>query len=189
LNRDASYTEPRWFLGWSLLWTAEALGRSDRPALAVENYRKVLSMWEAQDQAILQAIVAGIHVRIGKLLAKTDSADQAAQEYQRALSIAEQLISKYPYLLEAGYARAESCLGLGELSRRMAESPHRSEQQRVQDWTKARNWYQRSVDAWQRIQNPGAITPMGFACDSPRRAAQGLAGSDAALANLRALTR
>ena len=189
LNRDASYTEPRWFLGWSLLWTAEALGRSDRPGLAVENYRKVLSTWEGQDQAILQAIVAGIHVRIGTLLAKSASADQAAQEYQRALSIAEQLISKYPYLLEADYASVESYMGLGELSRRMAEAPHRTEQQRVQDWTEARNWYQRSVDAWQRIQNPGAITPMGFACESSSKAAEELADADAALAKLRAVTQ
>jgi tetratricopeptide (TPR) repeat protein len=189
LARDPSYTEPAWFLNWNLLWIGEALGRSGSTDAAMESYVKVLSDWGAQDSTTVQAIVGGIHVKIGKLLAKTTKRDKAAQEYQSALQIAERILSQKPYILEVQYARAQSYSGLGELSEMSAIAPHRSPQQRVQDWTEARNWYRRSTETWKRINNPGTTTPLGLSVYSPRTAADRLAKCEAALIKMGAATR
>jgi non-specific serine/threonine protein kinase/serine/threonine-protein kinase len=187
LKRDPSYTEPMWSLAWTLLWEADVLGRTGNPAEALKNYHTVLSVWEHQDRDILAAIVAGIRVRMGTVLAKSGKPDQAVQEYQSALSAAQRVITQSPFVLEAQYAAAQSYSGLGKLFRTRAEKLNRSTQEGVKDWTEARTWYQRSAGAWQKIHNPGATTPAGFTRDRSEKVEDQLSDCDAALAKVTAI--
>jgi len=57
-------------------------------------------------------------------------------------------------------------------------------QQQIRYWNEARSNFQHSLDAWKKIPNPGARTPVGFACGNPKFVAREIAQSDAALAKL-----
>jgi len=185
IKRDPSYTEPRWSLAWSLLWMGDVLGRSGSPALAMEKYREALEMWEKNDSSFIQAIVAGIHVRMGAMFARMGKPSQASQEYQQALVAEQRIIELAPYMLDARYLLADACSGLGEL--KMSGSHHsRSLRVQTQQWTEARSWYQRSLEAWSRIQNPGSRTPVGFECGNPKQVAQHLARCNTALRGIQA---
>ncbi|HVI08068.1 MAG TPA: protein kinase [Candidatus Binatia bacterium] len=186
VQRDPSYSEPRWYLQWTLIWTGEALGRRGDTAEALQNYRKVLVEWEQAEGPFLQSIAAGIHVKIGEQMAKS-APQEAAQEYERALAILQQVASKNPNMLEVQYAMAGSYAGLGDLSCKRALGFKNQAGRRLSDWTEARDWYQRSASAWQQIQNPGAITPIGFICGNPSKIAAALAECDAQLEKLKAI--
>jgi len=154
---------------------------------ALTGYRKVLGIWEGNDSALLQTVVAGIHVRMGALLAGAGKREQAAEEYKHALENAEQILASKPYMVDAQYVVADAYAGMGEMSE-MAAADHLPLQQQIQRWTEARVQYQRSLDAWGRIQNPGARTPAGLACGSPRKIAKEFARCDARLREMQART-
>jgi serine/threonine protein kinase len=182
LKRDPSYSEPRWYLQWSLIWTGEALGRTGNSMEAVQNYRRALTEWEHSQGPFLQSIVAGIHVKIGAQLAHIAPAE-AAKEYEQALAISQQVISQSSNMLEIQYAMADSYAGLGDLSRKKAEAVN-VVRERIVNWTDARNQYQRSMNAWRQIHNPGATSPIGFACGNPAQVVQALAECESELRTL-----
>jgi tetratricopeptide (TPR) repeat protein len=132
----------------------------------------------------IQAVCAGLRARIGFLLAKMGKRDQASQEYQRALKIAESIASANPNILEAQYSLADAYSGLAELSQMQASDLSQPVQQHIRYWNQAKSYFQHSLDVWKRIANPGARTPVGFACGDPKLVARKIAQSDAALAKL-----
>jgi hypothetical protein len=80
-------------------------------------------------------------------------------------------MARDPYILDASYVAADTYSGLGDLSE---PGSHRSSSSRLQgqSWADARSWYQCSLRAWDRIQNPGARTPAGLQCANPKRVAK-----------------
>ena len=186
--RDPVDIEPRESLAAARNWIGDAFAQRRDTAQALESYEKGLAIMEnlAVDTKWpkFQSEVAMLHARIGVVLARAGKADNAAEEYRRGLEIAEPIVASQPHIRDAQFAAAEIYADLGELSQRLASETHRTQQQQLQDWKTARAWYQRSLDTWQGIQNPGAATPTGFACGNPQTIAAAVARCDAALARL-----
>jgi eukaryotic-like serine/threonine-protein kinase len=185
LARDPAYTEPRYCLAASFIWMGEALGRMGEDGRALESYQKGLAIWKelaghAKGTAA-EADVALFYARMGAALAKLGKGEAASQEYERALGIVEPIAAADTSMIEAQYVVADAYSGLGELSQILASDGRVSVQQRMRYWSEARAWYQRSLDVWGRMLNPGARTPVGFASGNRRRVARELASCDAAL--------
>ena len=179
LSRDPAYIEPRFCLAATFVWTGDAFARTGQLNRAIESYQKGLAIWQAlaassKDTGI-EADVALIHSRIGSALAELKKSERASEEYHRALAIAAAITSSNPNIVEAKYVLADVYSGLGELSQTLASRNGVPVQQKILRWNEARTWYQLSLDAWQRIQNPGARSPVGFACGNPRMVARQLA--------------
>jgi serine/threonine protein kinase len=178
LARDPAYTEPRFCLAATRIWMGEAFTRTGNTAQALQSYERGLAGWEPLAQhsegAGTQAVCAGLRARIGVLLTKKGKRDQASEEYQRALMIAESIASVNPNILEAQYSLADVYSGLAELSQMQALDLSQPIQRQIWYWNEARSYFQRSLDAWKRIPNPGARTPVGFACGDPTRVAREL---------------
>jgi tetratricopeptide (TPR) repeat protein len=166
----------------------EAFTRTGNTAQALQSYERGLAGSEQlalhSEGTGTQAVCAGLRAKIGFLQAKMGKRDQASEEYQRALSIAESIASANPNILEAQYSLADTYSGLGELSQMQALDLSQPIEQQIRYWSEARSYFQQSLDVWQRIHNPGARTPVGFACGDPKFVAREIAQSDAALAKL-----
>ena len=188
LARDPAYTEPRFCLAASHIWMGEAFTRTGDMAQALQSYERGLAGWEPlalhSEGTGIQAVCAGLRAKIAFLLAKIGKREQASEEYQRALKIAEAIADANPNILEAQYSLAEAHAGLAELSRMQASDPSQPLPQQIRYWNEAMSSFQRSLDAWRRIPNPGARTPVGFACGDPRLVERALTESEAALAKL-----
>lgn len=183
IHRDPSYTEPQWSLNWALLWTGEILEKNGNAELALTNYRKVLAMW-SPNGPFDRTIIAGIHLKLASVLAKTKKHEEARTEYDQARTMAEQILSDHPYMLDAHYIVADVYSGLGELSATLASDREQSARVQAQGWAEAQAWFREGLDTWDRIQNPGVRTPVGFACGNPKKVAENLARCDRALRNL-----
>jgi eukaryotic-like serine/threonine-protein kinase len=184
IARDPAYGEPQWSLAWDLIWTGEALARSGNADGALESYRQALQMWQANPNLFVQTLVAGIHGKIASVYAVMGKESEAAQEAQRALKITEAVITTHDYMLDARYVAADAYSILGDLAQ-MAAAKTSFPEQELQRLNEARDRYQRSLNMWQTIHNPGTRTPAGFACGNPKMAAHQIAKCDAALARLR----
>jgi DNA-binding winged helix-turn-helix (wHTH) protein/tetratricopeptide (TPR) repeat protein len=189
LARDPAYTEPRFCLAATFIWMGEAFARTGEMTRAVENYQSGLTIWRelaAHNKGTgIEADLALIDADIGRADAKLGKLEEASAQYRLALGIAEPIAAANPNILETQYILADAYAGLGHVSQELASDMGRRVEQRIRDWTESQGWYQRSLDVWERVQNPGARTPVGFACGRPKAVAQELAGSKAALARLK----
>ncbi len=190
LARDPAYIEPRFCLAASHIWMGEAFARTGNTAQALSSYQTGMAGWEPltlhDEGTSSQAVVAGLRTKISLLLAKMGKREQASENAERGLKIAQAITAANPNILEAQYVLADAYSGLADLSELQASDGSQPAQQQIRYWNEARGFYQRSLDAWKAIENPGARTPVGFACGYPRKVAQEIAKCDAALARLRA---
>jgi hypothetical protein len=85
---------------------------------------------------------------------------------------------------EAQYDVAEIYFRFGELSERLASNVLRPHEQRSKDWQDAKTWYQRSLDIWRQIHNPGAVIPLGFTCGNAKSITAAIAKCETALSSL-----
>jgi len=189
LARDPVYIEPRFCLAASHIWMGEAFARTGNTAQALSSYQRGMAGWVPlalhDEGTATQAVIAGFRTKIGLLLAKMGKRDQSSEEAQRGLKIAQSITAANPNILEAQYNLADAYSGLAQLSQMQALDVSQPVEQQIRYWKEARSYSQRSMDAWQRIHNPGARTPVGFACGNPRKVALEIAKCDAALARLR----
>lgn len=188
LARDPAYIEPRFCLAATFVWMGEAFSRRGANELALESYRKGLDLWEPLALNLkgtcVEADLALIHEKIGRALLKLGKPLAATDEQLRGVEIAKSITETNAKVSEAQYALADGYSGLGESSQALGSDIHVPVQDRIQYWNKARTWYQHSRETWQGIPNPGVRTPVGFACGSPKKAAQELADSEVALPKL-----
>jgi hypothetical protein len=111
---------------------------------------------------------------------------QASQEYKRAVEIAEAITTADSNIVEAQYALADAYFGTGQLTQMLASEARSPLREKIQRWGEARMWYQRSGETWSRIHNPGARTPVGWACGDPKTVVEALDHCNAVLEKLKA---
>jgi tetratricopeptide (TPR) repeat protein len=174
------------FMGIAEICLGEALARTGKTQAALESYQKGIARLSrpGDDDPDDRSDAATGQVRLGKALTSMGRMQEAATSYRKALTMAEPLAAAKPPNTRALYAIADAYFSLGELSRMAAAKSAASSPRYKQGWTEARDWYSKSADAWNKIPNPGAVTPSGFPCGSPKIAVQAIADSDAALAKL-----
>lgn len=185
LARDPSYIEPRFCLAGAHIWAGDAFVARNDTANALLSYRNALKVWEPlvvpHEGTGTEAVLASIHTKIGSALAKLGKRDDALKELQIALKIVEPITNAHPKILEAQYVLADTYFSLGNLA--AIQKSDSSVSGKKQSCGEARGYYQRSLDVWHRIDLPGARTPVGFACGSPRQVADQLEKCNLTLAN------
>jgi len=186
VHNPADQQAPR-YIGLSEIYVAEAEASTGKTQAALESYRKGIARLDSPGEGDpdTRSEAATGYVRLGRVLAKLGRYDEASASYRKALAIAEPpALAKPPNAL-ALYAIADAYFSLGESSRMAAANFSAASGKYRQQWTEARDWYNKSAHAWSAIPNPGAVTPSGLPCGNPKVVAQALAKSDAALAGLR----
>ena len=189
LARDPAYIKPRFCLAASHIWMGEAFARTGNTAQALSSYQTGMAGWDPlalnDEGTSAQAVVAGLRIKISLLLAKMGKREPASEDAERGLKIAQSITAANPNILEAQYVLADAYSGLADLSQLQASDGSQPAQRQIRYWNEARIYYQRSLNAWKGIQNPGVRTPVGFACGNPKTIAQEIAKCNAALARLR----
>jgi serine/threonine protein kinase len=175
LARNRADQQVPQYRGYAEIWLGETLVGIGRTEAAVESYhngiRDLESLVAATPDA--QSDVATGYVGLGKALAKLGRAQDAEAAYRKALEIAQPLATAAQPNMRAWYAIADASFGLGELSRTaVARLPVTLSRQQ---WREARDWYSKSVEAWGKIPNPGAVTPSLLPCGHPALAMNAVA--------------
>jgi hypothetical protein len=86
------------------------------------------------------------------------------------MRLAESFAVSEPGSEAARHIVADAYAGLGRVATAQA------------NWREARSWFQRSLDMWGRVHNPGQMNPHGFDTEGPGAVRAELARCDAALA-------
>ena len=105
------------------------------------------------------------------------------ETYRSSLAIVEPLSRAQSPTPQVLYTVADTYEGIGRLVVKQAQTQS-SSAGRTESWKEARSWFERSAEAWRRIQNPGKFSPSGFTAGDPHRAAVGIALCDSALKDL-----
>ena len=183
--RDHSYTDiPNW-LGQDHIWKGEVLSGEGNVRAALEEYRKGAASLEilmtGSESPNTRADIAASYLKVGAALAETGNKEDAVTSLSKALKIAEPLaLAKPPHLL-ALYVAADAYHEMGNLSQNAAPSSQDAPVGQRQRCGEARDWYRKSVGAWQQIPNPARTTPSGFAVGDPENAVKELRRCDALL--------
>jgi len=190
IARDPAYVEPRFCLAGTLIWTGDALVAKGRYAQALVRYQKALEIWRPLvshfEGTGIEADVAVIEEKLGSALMRMKKQTDAARELKQALEIAEAIATASPGIPEAQYAVADGYFAKGELSRMLASNGNSAPRDQIRDWSDARSWYERAAEAWKKISDPGARTPVGWTCGNPKKASAALASCERELLRLKA---
>jgi serine/threonine protein kinase/tetratricopeptide (TPR) repeat protein len=181
IEADPQYEDGNQLLAYLDVYLGYVRQRNGADAAALASYRNALSIWlplatAARSDVDTQLRVASTEIKVGELLAKSEHFDEAKAAYQKALVGAEPLAKASAPNEWALYVVADASSGLGDVFVAQARRRVPQDQQKAQEWYEARSWYERSADAWRQVHNPGAMSPGGFDCGSPKHVSAALAG-------------
>ena len=131
-------------------------------------------MEDAVNVVIMRNHLGGAHLKAGKAAA-------ALEDYRKALAGEESLAASSPNNIETLYAQADTYAGLGDASVALARHSL-SAAERFRRRVEARDWYTKSLSTWQRIPNPGHVSPNLFRVSNPREVARRLSECNLSLA-------
>lgn len=92
--------------------------------------------------------------KMAEAAASSGETEKASDYFHQALVEVEPLLSAQPPTLMALYIAADAYSGLGDLSANRARKKGQTAARQKADWTEARSWYAKSLDAWHRIEHP-----------------------------------
>jgi serine/threonine protein kinase/tetratricopeptide (TPR) repeat protein len=166
----------------------EAFERRGDNATAQGYYAQALELYQAtasNDPADAEDAVNVVIMRnhLGNVHLKSRKQAAALRDYQTALAAEDALAVASPDSVELLYARADTYAGLGGTSAALAREGG-DDRRRTRRWEEARDWYVKSLSTWQRIPNPGALSPNLFRVTSPHEVARRLSASKVTLAKL-----
>jgi serine/threonine protein kinase len=126
----------------------------DLPA-ALVSYKKMLSLQETISQkdpanARQRGNLAEILTKVSDTALKLGDKINILEGYQKALGIQEELIAANPANDDQRVMLANTYNGLGDYYAALATGKKRGE-----DWRKAKNWYQKSLDVWNELKDRG----------------------------------
>jgi len=84
------------------------------------------------------------------------------------------------------YTLADAYSGLGDVGASRAADQRTAHEARLQRWQQSISWYQRSAEIWQRVKEPGLISPDAFDCVPPTVVARRLSQAEGSLRKLSA---
>jgi serine/threonine protein kinase len=119
--------------------------------------------------------------KMGEAAARSGDSTLAAEYFHQVLKEVEPELAKQNSDPSVPYLAADSYSGLGDLQLRMARQSHRDQATRRIEWTQAKTWYLKSVEAWRRVEHPLPVAPSGFDAGDPAEVARKLQLCEAAL--------
>jgi non-specific serine/threonine protein kinase/serine/threonine-protein kinase len=154
-------------------WIGEAQAASHNLPEALKNYEKAATVL-AEDQATYddaRCDLAMVYARIGDILMKMGSLQDASKAYANALEISNLPLSLERKDFPALYAAADAYEGMGNVAaaeaRRMRDPAAKSKL-----WNDARAAYKKSLSTWEQIPNPSRFSPNGYPAGDPRQVEQ-----------------
>jgi eukaryotic-like serine/threonine-protein kinase len=125
---------------------------------ALSNYRKALLIEEAMSKAdpadkVAKGDLSEDQMKVSDVSMKLGDTSGALAGYQRALAIRRELVAATPDDAEGETQLARIYESLGEYFNRLATAG-----KRVDDWREAKNWFQRSLEAFQTLQRGNKLS-------------------------------
>jgi tetratricopeptide (TPR) repeat protein len=162
---------------------ADILQRLGRKMEALKSYSRAQILYAGIAGGDHQNIEAKLNLaaadtKVGALRLQLGEADSAADVFRRAITSLE----KFQGLSsdQVRYTLAEAYAGMGDVfSYSAGRSATRSRQ--ISNWNEARLWYEKSHGTWNRLTNPGLVSPKGFAACDPVKIRNRLQHSEAVL--------
>jgi tetratricopeptide (TPR) repeat protein len=156
----------------------EACERSGDAATAQRYYAQALELYAATasaDPADAEDAVNVVVMRnhLGSADVKSGKAAAAVDDYEKALAAEEELAASSPDNVELLYAQAETYAGLGDTSAALARHGTTAGGGSSR-WTEAQGWYTKSMSTWEKIPNPGRVSPNLFQVTTPHEVARRL---------------
>ena len=99
---------------------------------------------------------------------------KAKTEYDKSLAILEPRLHASPDDQDLLYALTEIYTGEGSASAKLAEASH-ERNEKLTNWQAARDWFQKSLDTWKKVNNPARITTGGIEMTLPEEVSSRLA--------------
>jgi tetratricopeptide (TPR) repeat protein len=185
--------EPRVILATIFFYEGEAWASRGRQTDALQQFRHSLSIFGELSKADSKNAdflldLAAVHAKVGSAQVALGHTREAEHEYREALAIDQGVATGGSPPAEVEYTRADSYFGLGDVEAALAAAARGTDRQ-IEHWSRARSYYQQSVETWKGIPNPAYVSPEGFACGSPTKSSQAVVIADTALAKLRSSPR
>lgn len=134
---------------------------------AQRNYREALSISlkiQAADpnNADVRLRIAATETELGVTLLQSGDLAGAAETYKQALQITEPQTNSNHASEDALYTMANVAAGMGDIERAKANDKKLAPGQQRAHSERARSWYQRSLNFWSQVKEPGYVSPEGF---------------------------
>jgi non-specific serine/threonine protein kinase/serine/threonine-protein kinase len=193
ISHDPANVEPRVILATIFFYEGEAWASRGRQTDALQQFRHSLSIFGELSKADSKNAdflldLAAVHAKVGSAQVALGHTREAEHEYREALAIDQGVATGGSPPAEVEYTRADSYFGLGDVEAALAAAARGTDRQ-IEHWSRARSYYQQSVETWKGIPNPAYVSPEGFACGSPTKSSQAVVIADTALAKLRSSPR
>jgi eukaryotic-like serine/threonine-protein kinase len=185
---DSQNATLRQFLLQAEYWVGYYLAEKGLPAQALPHFQAALAGYQkltsadAHD-ALAMRYLGRCYGSIGKALAAEGNAPQGIPFVRNALQIAETLAAADradTFYKSPDVASARSTLG--DVYSRLAEQPGASAAAKIKNWREARDWYQKSLDAWLLLQQKAPLGKSDAA--QPDKIAAKIVNCNAALTRL-----
>jgi tetratricopeptide (TPR) repeat protein len=188
IAHDPANVEPRMILATVLMFEGEVWASRRHQTEALRQFRRSISIFGELSKADPKNVdfllnVAALHVELGSVLVELGQAREAEHEYLEALAIDQGVAGGSSPPAEIQYTSADSYFGLGNVEAALAAVARRTPQE-MEHWSHAKSYYQKSLDTWRGIPNPGYVSPAGFGCGGPTKSSEAVLVADAALAKL-----
>ena len=163
--------EVRTFQATLSIVTGESLARSGDVDAALRQYRIALSIYEQltkDDPSNVDSRLglAAAYDKVGLGLVARKNSAAAADAFRRALDLSQTIaIGPNAQLL---YVIADSYTGLGDSMSLRASDRAQPIRMQIEGWRSARSFYEKSLDTWSKVREPGIESPDGFDCVPPQ---------------------
>jgi serine/threonine protein kinase len=111
--------------------------------------------------------LAATHNSMGRAQLGLHNPDGAEASFRKALSLVDQAAKARHPNMQTLYTLADACTGLGDVAAARASDSRLTREARGEQWQQSAAWYKQSVQAWERVQEPGRISPDAFDCVPP----------------------
>jgi hypothetical protein len=105
--------------------------------------------------------------KMGEAAARARNLKLAAEYFSQVLNQVEPKLARQNPDPNVPYLAADSYSGLGDLELYRARQSQEDTAKRQANWTQARAWYLKSLDAWRAIEHPLPVAPSGFDVGNP----------------------
>jgi hypothetical protein len=92
--------------------------------------------------------------KIGEAAARAGNSTLAAEYFDQVLKVVEPVLRTQKIDPNVEYLAADSYSGLGDLQLQKTRDTLQNPAKRRENWTQARSWYLKSLDAWRLIEHP-----------------------------------
>ena len=160
------------------IWLAEAEAKSGDAGHALETYLKAVDALRVQpgetmhDDSRCELITA--LAKIGTTRMRMGNLEEAEASFRQALDVLRPSETVGPDDMPILYALADLYSELGDVMSAKAQRTGDATR-RLSFSHEARNWYQKSLIAWNQIPNPSRLSPTGFSVGDPHRIPRRLA--------------